>query len=423
MAPEAAGNLAVLDVERTGSKYVCQVHRFDPIHWQDPAILHVSFAATNPPPGYESVAGGIVYVDRAGYQAKSYSANLGKQGQRFSWRHPVHRNGLMAVVVLPPDYTLPTVDDANPIFVESKVLESGRLALHWETPDNKRHEAEFSWRMDRTQLTLDGLRDHSALLNEESAKRRQIAAQSQESSASSFPVWAAKAGAIFGGFTLIFFMVVVFATMAGRSIPPSGRFPVIAVLALGVAMATAFLGGDAVAKGQLPIPFLKDNPIQFSVFGGIAVFVIVLLVGNAVFGPSAKDDVGSNPPVSSQHPLPQRAEPQLSRENVCNFYGEAASGSSAWNKDEACTIPRIQFLDTNYHQPTFICCGGGATSPTTATDVPAGIEVIVDGGHFWSVQNPRLVEDRFSIHTYCGPAPAGGPGCNVKVKVWAHFRQ
>jgi hypothetical protein len=82
----------------------------------------------------------------------------------------------------------------------------------------------------------------------------------------------------------------------------------------------------------------------------------------------------------------------------------------------------VEFLDTNYHQSDFICCGGGAGSPTTNRDIPAGIEVVVSGGHYWSVSGPRLQENVFYLHTYCGPEPAPGPGCNVDVDVWAHYK-
>lgn len=310
MAPEAAGNLVVLECKRLTAE--CQVHRFDPMDWKEPSILHASFAATNPPPGFDSVAGGAVYVDRGGYQAKSYSAKLARQGSWFAWRHPVHRNGLMAVVVLPANQTLPSVDDARPVFIESKVLESGQLVLHWEVSDNQRHEAEFAWRIQPTKLTLEEMSQHSALLNEESAKRRQTATYTENTASPAFPSWAAKAGAIFGGLTLVFFMAVVFATMTGHVIPPSGRFPIIAVLALGLAMATAFLAGDAVAKGRLPVPFLKDNPIQFSVAGGVAVFVIVLLIGNSVFGSSPSPDGPSpamNPQPNTERVVPPAAPP------------------------------------------------------------------------------------------------------------------
>jgi hypothetical protein len=97
-----------------------------------------------------------------------------------------------------------------------------------------------------------------------------------------FPSWAPIVGAFFGGITLIFFIVMATLTMLGHGIPASGRFPFVAALALGVALASAFIGGDAVARGRLSIPFLKDKPVEFGVLGGIAVFVIVLLIGNTI---------------------------------------------------------------------------------------------------------------------------------------------
>src|SRR5262245_2110992 len=99
------------------------------------------------------------------------------------------------------------------------------------------------------------------------------------------------------------------------------------------------------------------------------------------------------------------SEPILSSEKVCHLYGQAGQGGAAWNKDDSCAIPRVELLDGNYHQSDFICCGGGATSPTTNRDIPAGLELQVTGGHYWSVANPRLVGVQFYLHTYCGPEP------------------
>jgi hypothetical protein len=64
---------------------------------------------------------------------------------------------------------------------------------------------------------------------------------------------------------------------------------------------------------------------------------------------------------------------------ACNFYGEANPGSPAWNKDDSCIIPRVELLDTSFHQGDFACCGGGATSPTTAAQIPPGIELRTGG--------------------------------------------
>ena len=99
----------------------------------------------------------------------------------------------------------------------------------------------------------------------------------------SFPDWAPVAGIVAGGMTLVFFMVVVIMAIFGREVPPASRFPVIAVLALGFAMTAAFVGGTAVAKGNLPVPWLQDKPVEFSVAGGIAVFIIVLFVGHTLY--------------------------------------------------------------------------------------------------------------------------------------------
>lgn len=121
-------------------------------------------------------------------------------------------------------------------------------------------------------------------------------------------------------------------------------------------------------------------------------------------------------------PTAHSQEPILSREKVCHFYGQASQGASAWNKDDSCPIPRLEFLDTSFKQRDFNCCGGGATSPTTNADIPPGLELVVTGGHYWSVSGPRLAGGQFFLHTYCGPEPAPGPGCNVDVEVWAHYR-
>lgn len=106
---------------------------------------------------------------------------------------------------------------------------------------------------------------------------------------------------------------------------------------------------------------------------------------------------------------------------VCHFYGESSQGSAAWNKDEECVIPHFEALDLTFHQTDFVCCGGGATSNTTSANIPAGVEIRTSGGHYWAVLNPAVQGGRFRIHTYCGPEPALGPGCNVDVQVIAHY--
>jgi hypothetical protein len=109
-------------------------------------------------------------------------------------------------------------------------------------------------------------------------------------------------------------------------------------------------------------------------------------------------------------------------EPICAFYGESNSGGSAWNKDEVCPIKNFSQLDREYQQTNFQCCGGGAQSNMTLTDIPHGLEIAVDGGHYWAVLNGALRGENYYLHTYCGPEGRPGPGCNVKVKIIGHYK-
>jgi pimeloyl-ACP methyl ester carboxylesterase len=116
------------------------------------------------------------------------------------------------------------------------------------------------------------------------------------------------------------------------------------------------------------------------------------------------------------------AQPVRFDKTLCAFYGEANQGSNAWNKDETCPLPNRDKLDPDFHQGDFNCCGGGAGSSMTNASIPTGLEIKVDGGHYWSVDHGALQGDDYRLHTYCGPEPPPGPGCNVKVKIIGHYR-
>lgn len=91
------------------------------------------------------------------------------------------------------------------------------------------------------------------------------------------PKWFPIAGYASAAGTLGFFMYVAL-FQSGRP-----NFAHIVVMAFAAGLATTFLGGDAAATGEIPTPFLKSNPIAFSATGGIAVFLIVLLLGWTLF--------------------------------------------------------------------------------------------------------------------------------------------
>ncbi|TBA11049.1 hypothetical protein [Rhizobium ruizarguesonis] len=93
------------------------------------------------------------------------------------------------------------------------------------------------------------------------------------------PPWFQVAGA---GFAFLTFCSL-FYLLIGPDLTANKRIIFDAWMAFCVASSAAFLGGTAVAKGALKIPFLKDAPVKFSAIGGIAVFVVVFLIMAAAY--------------------------------------------------------------------------------------------------------------------------------------------
>lgn len=89
--------------------------------------------------------------------------------------------------------------------------------------------------------------------------------------------WALALGAGVGIVTLIFLMALVIFAINDRPPPESVKYIIITIISFGLAFATAFLGGSAVIRGAIPfVPEVKAG--QFSIAGGVAVFLIVFVV-------------------------------------------------------------------------------------------------------------------------------------------------
>jgi len=97
------------------------------------------------------------------------------------------------------------------------------------------------------------------------------------------PDWFPKAGLVVAVLTLAFFMTLVLLSVFGKLPPPGARFLVVMTLSLAAAFSFTFLGANAFAKGHLPLPFATEHPIRFGAAGGVAVFVIVFLLGSWVY--------------------------------------------------------------------------------------------------------------------------------------------
>lgn len=90
-------------------------------------------------------------------------------------------------------------------------------------------------------------------------------------------------GSICGGVALLFFMALLVMSMIGYPVPPDARYLVVIVLALAGSLSAGFLGGNASARGSLPLPLANDHPLAVAFTGGIAVLVALLILGHYLF--------------------------------------------------------------------------------------------------------------------------------------------
>jgi hypothetical protein len=85
--------------------------------------------------------------------------------------------------------------------------------------------------------------------------------------------------------TVAFLMALVWRMATdGAELSCTAARLVIVIVAFGLALASAFVGGDAAARGVLPIAGSQVQPVKFAVSGGVAVFVVGLLAGFATMG-------------------------------------------------------------------------------------------------------------------------------------------
>ena len=55
------------------------------------------------------------------------------------------------------------------------------------------------------------------------------------------------------------------------------------VLALSGALSAGFLGGNASARGSIPVPLLNEHPLAVAFTGGVAVLIVLLILGARLF--------------------------------------------------------------------------------------------------------------------------------------------
>ena len=78
-------------------------------------------------------------------------------------------------------------------------------------------------------------------------------------------------------------MLLIGLAVMGHEVPEAQRFLVVIVLALSGGLSAGFLGGNASARGSIPIHAAQEHPVRFAFTGGIATLILLLIVGRALF--------------------------------------------------------------------------------------------------------------------------------------------
>jgi hypothetical protein len=112
-------------------------------------------------------------------------------------------------------------------------------------------------------IGIEDMQNARMILNQ---KRQESIAKNE------IPSWFPVAGVAFAAVTIAFLMYL----LLGPALEPSRKNIFDVLMAFCASASAAFLGGSAVAKGD--IPFFRDSPIKFSAFGGIGTLIVVFLI-------------------------------------------------------------------------------------------------------------------------------------------------
>ncbi len=148
------------------------------------------------------------------------------------------------------------------------------------------------------------------------------------------PPWVPIVGVTFLGLAVVFFMGLV---VSGLQVQDRGL--VCIVLALATSIGSGFLGGSASASGQISVPIL--SPVTFGVTGGVAVFVIILLLCHFLYTPPPTPPCPRAPEITNVVPgtngnslLVDVEFSPVNLSSQCNLYAEIATDKEFKQPDE-----------------------------------------------------------------------------------------
>jgi len=108
-------------------------------------------------------------------------------------------------------------------------------------------------------------------------------AEMDTATAGSWPAKSLAAGIIFGAAGFVFFAGLVIASVVGFEVPKSSRFLAAVVLALTLSFSAGLITGTVSARGVIPIAGTDQHPIRFAATGGVATFVVVMVIAYVMY--------------------------------------------------------------------------------------------------------------------------------------------
>lgn len=284
MTPEREEELAVMDLSYSNSELKGDIE-----YWRAPKgeRLRVTWDAQRQPKNYAPIHDGVAsyFVNedwKPDFVEPYPSPPTVIENSRYRWGEGGFKSGIpsmMMILILPHNYTL---SDPSPMPIGAKEYD-GRLALYWIPVADSEGRAEvlFTLKEFKGDLVSEVRRIDKSRSSIPSSSP--IDVDRKEPETEEVPSWFSVAGVVFGAITMIFLMLLIILSLFGREIPTSSRFIVVSFLALSVGLSSTFLGGTAAARGRMSLPFFKESPMSFAATGGIAAFIIVLVLGYVLY--------------------------------------------------------------------------------------------------------------------------------------------
>jgi hypothetical protein len=135
----------------------------------------------------------------------------------------------------------------------------------------------------------------------------------------SFPSWALRAAAGCALAATVVLVALGTLTLLGRAPSLALGLAGVTAVCLGLALASAFVGGDAAAKRRIPLVACQRRPVAFSAAGGAMVFVLLLALG--IYSPFLASHTSLDPlhMASELRAAFQKARDNLERSGSADF--------------------------------------------------------------------------------------------------------